>query len=98
METAQEYSEKLKDKVKATNLPIEEFSQKYGLGYNNILLRIYDTTINNFYNNRLIQAIRYGEKIVIDCSYESHMNKRETLNCAKQLMLLFAENRINDGM
>lgn len=97
MEKAQEFAEKLKNKEKPRNLPIEEFSQTYGLGYNTILLRVYDSTINQFYNNRLIQAMRFGEKIVIDCSYESYMTTRESTNCAKQLMLLFAENRFHDG-
>lgn len=97
MVKAQEIAERLKNKEKPQNLPVEEFSQRYGLGYNTILLRVYDSTINQFYNNRLIQAMMFGEKIVIDCSYESHMSRRETTNCAKQFMLLFSENRVHDG-
>lgn len=53
--------------------------------------------MNELYNNRLIQAIRFGEKLVIDCGYENEMTKRENVNCAKQIMLLFADNRFNDG-
>ena len=40
--------------------------------------------------------MQYGSKIVIDCSYDQHMNQREATNAAKQLMLCFAENRMHD--
>lgn len=79
------------------DLPIEEFAHVYRLGYNHMFLRFYEATINNFYNNKLVQAIRFGDKLVIDCGYENYMTKRETVNCAKQIMLLFADNRVNDG-
>lgn len=65
--------------------------------YNNIFLRFYDTTINHFYNSRVIQAMQFGQKLVIDCSYEQHMTKQEIVNCAKQLMFVFADNRVHDG-
>lgn len=89
--------EENQDKEAKGELPLEQFAQKYSLGYNNILLRIYDTTINQMYNNKLIQAIMFGEKLVIDCGYDKDMSKRENMNSAKQLMLLFSENRIHDG-
>lgn len=98
MEKAKKRLEKLSvSDEKPGNLPVEEFAQKYGLKYNSVLLRIYDTTINQLYNNKLIQAIMFGEKLVIDCGYESDMTKREISNCAKQIMLLFADNRFHDG-
>lgn len=57
------------------------------------MIRVYDTTINQVFNNKLIQAMQFGQKLVIDCGYDEHMNKQERMNAAKQLMLLFAENR-----
>lgn len=45
---------------------------------------------------RLTRAMQFGEKIILDCSYDKHMNTREAVNCAKQLMFCFAENRISD--
>nr|CAI5828294.1 unnamed protein product [Callosobruchus analis] len=60
-----------------------------------MFLRIYESTMNNLYNSKLIQAITYGQKLVIDCGYDGNMTKRENYNCAKQLMLLFAENRMH---
>uniref|UniRef100_A0A6P7GVL4 Uncharacterized protein LOC114341316 n=1 Tax=Diabrotica virgifera virgifera TaxID=50390 RepID=A0A6P7GVL4_DIAVI len=75
---------------------LEEFALKYDLQHNNLFLRIYETTINQLYNNRLIQAMQFGQKLVIDCGYDVNMTKRENMNCAKQFMLLFAENRLHD--
>lgn len=40
--------------------------------------------------------MQFGEKLVLDCSYDEHMNKRECINAAKQLMFCFAENRYHD--
>ncbi|KAF5272206.1 hypothetical protein FQA39_LY01288 [Lamprigera yunnana] len=68
----------------------------YSLGGNNIMLRVYETTMNQMYNNRLIQAMKFGQKLVIDCGYHNEMTRSENSNCAKQLTLLFAENRFND--
>ncbi|XP_054739728.1 mitochondrial ribonuclease P protein 1 homolog [Anastrepha obliqua] len=68
----------------------------YGLGHTSLFLRIYDSTINHFQNNRLTRAMQFSPKIVLDCSYDQHMTRREALNAAKQLMLCFAENRAHD--
>lgn len=70
---------------------------EYGLGKNHILLRIRESTINQFYNHRLIQAMQFGQKLVVDCGYFKNMTTRENNNCAKQLMMLFSENRYHDG-
>lgn len=40
--------------------------------------------------------MRFGQNLVIDCSYDEYMNEREMLNTAKQLMLSFAINRMHD--
>lgn len=68
----------------------------YGLNYNSMFLRIYDTTINHFQNLKLIRSMMYDQKLIIDCSYDQYMNPREASNAGKQLMLCFAENRIHD--
>ncbi|XP_037714528.1 mitochondrial ribonuclease P protein 1 homolog [Drosophila subpulchrella] len=68
----------------------------YGLGHTSMFLRIYDTTINHWQNNRLTRAMQFAPKMVLDCSYDEHMNNREASYAAKQLMLCFAENRLND--
>lgn len=69
----------------------------YALGYNTIFQRVYDSTINNFYNNKLMQAMQFGQKLVLDCSYDSHMTLREAMNCGKQLTYLFSDNRAHDS-
>ncbi|KAH8279091.1 hypothetical protein KR026_001569 [Drosophila bipectinata] len=68
----------------------------YGLGHTSMFLRIYDTTINHWQNNRLTRAMQFAPKMVLDCSYDEHMNNREASYAAKQLMYCFAENRQND--
>lgn len=40
--------------------------------------------------------MQFGQKLVLDCSYDEHMTKRECINAAKQLMFCFAENRYHD--
>lgn len=40
--------------------------------------------------------MQFAPKLVLDCSYDEHMNKRECINAAKQLMFCFAENRYHD--
>ncbi|KAM0734940.1 Mitochondrial ribonuclease P protein 1-like protein [Formica fusca] len=66
---------------------------KYGLTYNSIFMRINSTTMNHYYNAKLMQAIMFAPKVVFDCSYESYMNFHQIHNCAKQLTLSFANNR-----
>lgn len=79
------------------DVTIEQHATKYELQYNSLFLRIYDTKINSFYNKKLIEALQFGQKIVIDCGYDQDMTGRENKNCAKQLMLVFAENRMHSG-
>jgi len=66
---------------------------KYGLLNNTLFLRIYDTTMNRFYNGKLIQSMMFEPNIVFDCGYDKDMDHREIHNCAKQLSLAFASNR-----
>ncbi|KAL0851043.1 hypothetical protein ABMA28_006934 [Loxostege sticticalis] len=67
----------------------------YGLTHQALFLRIRDQSINNFDNYRALQAIKYGQPVVIDCSYEEHMVLRETVNSAKQMTFVFGDNRIH---
>lgn len=68
----------------------------YGLHRNTMFLRIYDTTIDRWNNSKLINAMQFGPKLIIDCSYDKHMVPREAKNTAKQLMFLFADNRVDN--
>ncbi|KAJ9589340.1 hypothetical protein L9F63_017469 [Diploptera punctata] len=70
---------------------------QYGLGNNSMFLRVYDATITKFHNSRLFQAMLFGQKLVLDCAYDTYMNKHEAQNCSKQLMLLFSDNRLHDN-
>lgn len=66
---------------------------QYKLGGNNMFIRIRDNTMNQLFNWRLMRAMMYAPKLVIDCGYEDKMTRVETKNCAKQLMFAFAANR-----
>lgn len=70
---------------------------RYGLFQNSLFLRIYPKTIHDWYNARLIRNMMFEPKIVFDCGYEEHMTQAEIHNCAKQLTISFAKNRIHDG-
>ncbi|XP_055533490.1 mitochondrial ribonuclease P protein 1 homolog [Wyeomyia smithii] len=68
----------------------------YGLFHNTMFLRIYDSTMDHFHNNKLIQAMQFGQNLIFDCSYDEYMNDKEMRNTAKQLMLCFAINRMHN--
>lgn len=40
--------------------------------------------------------MQFGQKLILDCSYDQHMTEREAINAAKQLMFCFSENRLHD--
>lgn len=68
----------------------------YGMNHCTMFLRIYDQTIDHWNNLKLIRAMQFSPKVVIDCSYGSFMTPQEASNAAKQFMLCFAENRQDD--
>jgi ribonuclease P protein 1 len=75
--------------------PREEdpYGTTYGLNRNTLFLRLYDTTVNKFYYNKMCNAMMFSRPLVIDCGYDEFMTPREAKNCAKQLELLITENR-----
>lgn len=68
----------------------------YGLFHNTMFLRVYESTMDHWHNNKLIQAMQFGQNLVIDCSYDDYMNDKEMRNTAKQLTLCFALNRMHN--
>ncbi|XP_046962857.1 mitochondrial ribonuclease P protein 1 homolog [Vanessa cardui] len=82
------------------NAPPQEIKEypddlSYGIKYQSLFLRIRDQSINYFDNYRALQAMTYGQSVVIDCSYEEHMVRREITNAAKQMTFVFGDNRIH---
>jgi ribonuclease P protein 1 len=78
------------------NPPTEEHI-KYGLGHNTIFLKVYDTKMDHYENNRMIRAERFELPVVFDHSYEQHMTQQELKNAAKQLALSFITNREHEN-
>ncbi|KAG8223934.1 hypothetical protein J437_LFUL003742 [Ladona fulva] len=75
--------------------PSGDDSLAYGFGGSTIFMRVRNSTIDKHYNYNAIRAMIFGQKLVFDCSYDSFMTSRECKNCAKQLMLVFSENRVH---
>lgn len=90
---------KVDNEIRLTELRENEAANEhisYGLLRNTMFLRIYDSTITEWNNRKLIRAMMFEQKLIIDCSYDEYMNKMEASNAAKQLMYCFAENRLHD--
>lgn len=89
----------LKKLARLEERPFEENQDsnemKYGFRGSTIFIRIYDTTINLHDNYRLIRAMMFGQDLVIDCGFYNDMNSMENKLCCKQLVYLFAENRMS---
>lgn len=73
----------------------DEYGMTYGLTRNTLFLRLYDTTVNKYYNGRACSAILHHPPLILDCSYDEFMTPREAKNCAKQLEYVLADNRIH---
>lgn len=89
---------KAAERTLITRQPVNEDGHLvYNLSNNNIFLRIYNSKIDSYNNGKLFEAMMFGQKLIIDCGYDNDMTKRENTLCAKQLMLLFSENRYHDS-
>ncbi|XP_058835468.1 mitochondrial ribonuclease P protein 1 homolog [Topomyia yanbarensis] len=93
-ERKKEHIAKRKEELTLANVDNDHII--YGLFHNTMFLRIYDSAMDHFNNNKLIQAMRFGQNLVFDCSYDEYMNEKEMRNTAKQLMLCFAINRLHN--
>lgn len=89
-----EERKELREKEKELNSQISS-EGRYGINANTIVLRIYDQTITRFENSNLIRAMLFGQKLIIDCSYDKYMTTIEANNCGKQLKYLFSQNRLH---
>ncbi|XP_034937073.1 mitochondrial ribonuclease P protein 1 homolog [Chelonus insularis] len=91
--------ENRKMKIKEAELPQEQSNipnyLQYKLGCNSPFLRYRETNINKLYNWNLMKAMMYGQKVIMDCGFEENMKRAEVKNCARQLMLAFATNRVH---
>ncbi|KAF7494132.1 Mitochondrial ribonuclease P protein 1 -like protein [Sarcoptes scabiei] len=68
----------------------------YGLWHNSIVSRITDKSLRNYRQNHLLrQAAMFGQKLIIDLSYDEHMKQSEINLLAQQIGFLYYENRIN---
>ncbi|XP_063702350.1 mitochondrial ribonuclease P protein 1 homolog [Culicoides brevitarsis] len=52
--------------------------------------------MSNFFNHKLVTAMIFGQKLVLDCSFEAEMTGRECAAVAEQLQKLFGINRAHE--
>lgn len=86
-----------KNRISRSEITIEDHALEYGLSKNTIFFRIKEQTMNHLYNSKLVEAMQFGQKLVVDCGYDKHMTERENEYTSKQLMFLFSENRVHAG-
>ncbi|KAK7078379.1 tRNA methyltransferase 10 C [Halocaridina rubra] len=82
--------------ISANRYESEDGHIKYGLWCNTIFMRILDTSMNQYYHGRLFNAMMYGQPLVFDLGYDTHMTSKERQGCANQLMGAFASNRVHE--
>lgn len=75
------------ERLKIENPPQEGGHIEYGLWRNSIFLKILETSMNHFYNSRVIQAMLFGQPLVVDLDFEEHMSSKERQNCAYQIQV-----------
>lgn len=98
MNHAVKKSEKLKERaLRKSDLMnvVTKNPMEYGLGKNSILLSVRSHAIKKMYKHRLAYAALFGEKIVLDLSYDPLMAEKEKSACVTQLALIYGTNRKN---
>ncbi|KFM65682.1 Mitochondrial ribonuclease P protein 1-like protein, partial [Stegodyphus mimosarum] len=68
---------------------------QYGIGHNTMIIRIRRKTVMRFYNQKLANAVLYGQKFIVDMDYDCFMRKQDCNNCGEQLLELYSVNRKN---
>ncbi|XP_034251781.1 mitochondrial ribonuclease P protein 1 homolog [Thrips palmi] len=65
------------------------------LEHSNLMMPIHKGQMNHFYNSNSLAGLLYGQKVVIDCSYNSYMNDLSIKLTAKQILFCFYSSRKN---
>ncbi|XP_065209393.1 mitochondrial ribonuclease P protein 1 homolog [Planococcus citri] len=96
LEKRKKYEQFLEEKkkhpktVSTTNSPVV-----YGLNGTSIFMRVRNSTIDKFYNYKLLEPYMNGPDIVIDCEYSSFMTPKEINSAAFQVGGAWHMNRAN---
>lgn len=95
-----EYRVKQKSKIKRESslAALRESRDKephinYGIYFNTINLRVRDSTIEDFYNGRLIKSAIFEKPLVYDLSFHQNMNSKEQKLTVAQLIFVLAAVR-----
>lgn len=66
---------------------------RYGLWFNTLFSKTTERNIANLYDHRLANAMIYGQPLVLDMGFESHMAGREISSLAEQVVQAISVNR-----
>lgn len=68
----------------------------YGLWHNSLLSRITKQAVRDYRNNHFLRhTCLFGQKLIVDLDYDQYMKPSEIGLLAKQISIMFYENRIN---
>ncbi|XP_031636208.1 mitochondrial ribonuclease P protein 1 homolog [Contarinia nasturtii] len=90
-QAAKEAKSGLREQVQATRASNPHIV--YGVGHNSQFLRINNQLINKWINRKMFRSKLYGQKLVIDLSFENHMTDLERSKLSSGLRRVYAENR-----
>ncbi|XP_054707416.1 mitochondrial ribonuclease P protein 1 homolog [Uloborus diversus] len=80
--------------VEKENLKPAEHIQ-YGIGHNTMVIRVRKKSVFRYQNQRLANAVLFGQKMIIDMDYDCYMRRQDCHNCGEQLLELYGSNRKN---
>lgn len=85
--------EQIRDERKVKLADLEYPWLEYTLFHNTVLPRVTKGTINTLYDSHAFKGLEFGQKIVIDCSYDAFMGTREIKTTANHIMSAYVSNR-----
>lgn len=68
---------------------------QYGIGHNTMVLRVRRKSVMRHCNQRLANAVLFGQKFVVDMDYDCFMRRQDCNNCGEQLLEMYGVNRRN---
>ena len=68
----------------------------YGLNFNTIFMRVYDTKMDHFHNSKCISAMMHAQPLVFDMGFDEDLTSQEQKLTSKQMAFVFNCNRVDN--
>ena len=65
----------------------------YRLRHNTLFHRVLDPTIERFYHYKLLQAMMFSSRVIIDCGFENRMKEKEKDVIVARMIKMWGQNR-----